>query len=231
MFSSRKAVVLDRYQRRRTRRVLPRWLVLLLLGVAIGAGGVVFVQERYLPPRLSADASARLQSSFDQADAARLRLERDGAQAAKRLESAEAERKRLGDALAAERSALGSMRSDLDALVGSLPPDPRKGVVAVRAARFVVDHGSLAYHVVISSEQTGRKPLNGVMQLVVAGVSERGSSGATVSPQPVPISVDGYESVHGSVPLPPGFKPRQTTVHVFDRIGGKLLGMRVMNVS
>ncbi len=230
MFSSRKAVVLDRYQHRRTRRALPRWLVLLLVGTAVGAGGVVFVQERYLAPRLSADASARLRSAFDNADAARLRLERDGAQAASRLESTDAEKQRLSDALAAERSAVASLRRDVDALVDSLPQDPRKGVVAVRAARFIVDHGALSYHVVLSREQRGKRPLDGVMQLVVAGVSDRGGSGATISPEPVRISVEAHESVHGSVPLPPGFKPRQTTVHVFDK-GGKLLGTRVMNVS
>jgi hypothetical protein len=31
--------------------------------------------------------------------------------------------------------------------------------------------------------------------------------------------------------LPQGFRPQRTTVQVLDRVGGKLLGMRVMYVG
>jgi hypothetical protein len=37
--------------------------------------------------------------------------------------------------------------------------------------------------------------------------------------------------VRGSLALPDGFRPRQTTVQVLDRPGGKLLGMRVILVK
>jgi hypothetical protein len=37
--------------------------------------------------------------------------------------------------------------------------------------------------------------------------------------------------VRGSVPLPQGFKPRQTTIHVLDKVGGKLMGLRVINIG
>ncbi|HJV70446.1 MAG TPA: hypothetical protein VJ693_14915, partial [Ideonella sp.] len=73
MFGRSKPVVFDPYGRRRSRWRMPRWLVLLLVGIVIGGGGVLFVQQRYLPPRLSAEASAALRSSFEQADAERLR--------------------------------------------------------------------------------------------------------------------------------------------------------------
>ena len=48
---------------------------------------------------------------------------------------------------------------------------------------------------------------------------------------PVPISVGLFETVRGSVPLPAGLKPRQATIHILDKVGGRLMGMRVMNVS
>ena len=59
MFGSPKPVVLS-YGARRQRWRPPRWLVLLLSGIVIGAAGLWFVQERYLPPRLSASETARL---------------------------------------------------------------------------------------------------------------------------------------------------------------------------
>jgi hypothetical protein len=46
----------------------------------------------------------------------------------------------------------------------------------------------------------------------------------------VAVSVGPYETLRGTLPLPDGFRPRQTTIHVLDRPDGKLLGMRVINV-
>jgi hypothetical protein len=115
-------------------------------------------------------------------------------------------------------------------LTASLPPDPRGGAVAVRAARFEVDGGALVYDVVLSRDRAGGKPFEGVLQFVVAGAPLDGPE-RTVKLDPVPISVGRYESVRGSVPLPDGFKPRQTTVQVLDRPGGRLSGMRVLYVK
>ena len=64
MLGRSRPVEFNPYGRRRSRRRFPRWLLLLLVGVAVGAGGVVLVQERYLPPRLSAEASTRLAGSL-----------------------------------------------------------------------------------------------------------------------------------------------------------------------
>jgi hypothetical protein len=55
-----RPVSFDPYGRRRTHRSVPRWLVLLAGGVLAGAGGLLFVQQHYLRPRLSAVDSARL---------------------------------------------------------------------------------------------------------------------------------------------------------------------------
>jgi hypothetical protein len=49
--------------------------------------------------------------------------------------------------------------------------------------------------------------------------------------EPVAIKVGEYESVRGTAPLPDGFKPRQTTIQVLDRVDGKRVGMRVINVK
>ena len=45
------------------------------------------------------------------------------------------------------------LRQDIASLVASLPPDPRKAPVAVRAARFEVQGATLAYDVVLSRER------------------------------------------------------------------------------
>jgi hypothetical protein len=227
MFGQSKPVVFEPYGRRRSRWRLPRWLVLLLLGIAIGAGGVVVVQERYLPKRLSADASARLSGAFEQADADRLRLKTELGETTKRLAAALADKQSLADDLATSRAAADRLRDDVVSVVASLPPDPRGGGVEVRAGRFTAKAGMLAYDVVLTRERATAKPMAGTMQLVVAGESARGST--TVTLKPIALSLGSHEIVRGSLPLPDGFTARQATVQVL--ASGKPVGMRVMLVK
>ena len=226
---SRRPLRYDSFGGRRTRWRPPRWLVLLVAGVTIGAAGIVLVQERYLPPRLSADASTKLTSAFALADADRQRLEGELARTTQKLTTALADSNGLRDALAASRTATEQLRDDLGAVVATLPPDPRGGSVAVRAAQFAIKSGALVYDVVLTRERAA-KPIAGVMQLVVAGNSARGTDTA-VALKPIALALGSHQVVRGSLPLPEGFKPRQATVQVLDRIGGRSLGMRVILVG
>src|SRR6186713_2552084 len=230
MFGQSKPVVFERYGRRRSRWLPPRWLVLLLVGTAAGAAGVLFVQERYLPPRLSASAGNDLQKAFAQADADRARLKGELAETSKRLESALADKRTADEALVASRATIDRLRADVASAIDSLPPDPRGGAVEVRAAQFSAKGGLLAYDVVLTRSRDTAKPLAGVMQFNVAGESARG--GETTAPlKPVELSIGSHQVLRGSLPLPEGFRPRQTTIQVLDRVGGKALGMRVMQVE
>jgi hypothetical protein len=228
MFGRSRPITFDPYARRRRRRV-PRWLMLLAAGIAVGAAAIVVVQERWLPPRLSAEASTRLRASYEQADGERVRLGGELDDARRHLRDASAERDALARQLATARAANAELQADVQALVDALPPDPRAGTVAVRAARFEQDGPALAYAVVLSRDHAGTKPLGGVMQLLVDGAPARGPE-RRVALEPVPISLGRYDSVRGKAPLPEGFRPRQTTVQVLDRVGGRLLGMRIMSL-
>lgn len=230
MFGSNKPVVLDRYGHRRSRLRIPRWLILLLLGIASGAGGLVYLQENHLPKRLSAQASVDLRQAFEQADAERTRLKVDLADATKRLDAALTEARTNATELVASRQAVERLRTSLDFVAASLPPDPRGGSVEVRAARFDAQGAKLNYELLLFRERANGKPLTGVVQFVVAGDSAGGSA-STVTTKPVAISVGRLEAVGGSVPLPDGFRPKQATVNVLDRAEGKLLGMRVLYVK
>ena len=229
MFGSSKPVVIDRYGSRRSRRV-PRWLLLLLFGIAVGAGGVVFVQERYLPPRLSAAETTQLRQSFEQADRERTQLKRDLAAATQRLDAALTDGKSGAAEVAASRQTVERLKASLAFVADALPPDPRGGSVEVRAARFSQAGGKLDYDVLLYREQGGARPLGVVLQFVLSGDSARGSA-TTVTTKPTPVSVGHHEGVGGNVALPDGFRARQATVQVLDRPDGKLLGMRVIYVK
>jgi len=225
-----KPVVFNPYGRRRSRWRPPGWLVLLVAGVAAGAAGVLVVQERFLPPRLSAADSAALRADFAQADSERARLRGELESTAKRLDAALAEKKALADDLGSSRQAADRLRSDVASLAQALPADPRGGAVQVRAAQFRTEGGKLFYDVILSRDRSAGKTMQGVLQLIVSG-GAKGKPETSVRLAPVAITVGTVESLRGGVPLPDGFDPRQATIHVLDRPDGKLLGMRVINVK
>lgn len=229
VFSSSRPVLFDPRGSRRAHRRVPRWLLLLLGGTIAGAAAVITVQQRYLPPRLSAAESAALRQAFDQADGERQQLKVELARVQQRLQQAAAEKGSLGDALASSRATAERLREDLVSVLESLPPDPRGGSVEVRAGQFNARDGALDYQVVLTRDGSARKPLAGVLQLTVAGESARGAP-ATLALQPIALSLGSHEVMRGSLQLPEGFKPRQTTVQVLDRTAGKALGMRVLLV-
>jgi hypothetical protein len=228
MFGRSKPVIFDPYPRRRARVRVPRWLLLLLLGIAVGVAAVLIVQERVLPPRLSAEASARLERDYAQADAERRQLAQQLADNGRRLDAALADKTRLAEQLAASRAAAQRLGDDLAAVIDALPPDPRNGRVDVRAARFAAKGGRLVYDVVLTRDGANPRPLNGVMQFTVAGAAARGGDG-TVTLDPIPLAIGARQVVRGSQPLPAGFRPQQSTVRVLDG-GGAALGMRVLPV-
>jgi hypothetical protein len=230
MFGRSRPIVLEPHGGRRSRKLLPRWLVLLLVGIALGAAAVIYVQERHLPPRLSAQAAAELRSAFNKAEAERVRLTGELDATTKQLAGALAEKKALADELGEIRATTAQLREDVKWLVAALPPDPRGGDIEVRAARFEAKDGSLAYDVVLTRERAQGKPLAAVMQLVVEGQSA-GAGPNNVSLEPVAISVGDYANLRGSLPMPEGFQARQTTIQLLDRVGGKQLGRRVLFVN
>jgi hypothetical protein len=230
MFGRSRAIPFDPYGTRRSRGRPPRWLILLLIGIAIGIGGVIVVQERYMPPRLSASASTELQNAYATADAERKRLKAALDDTSQRLAAALAERKSATDAAAASRDSIEQLQGDVASAVAALPPDPRGGNVEVRAARFGTKSGTLVYDVVLTRDRASAKPMTGVVQFIVAGDGGRSADG-TVALKPVALSIASHQILRGSLPLPDGFKPRQATVQVLDRAGGKSLGMRVLPVK
>jgi hypothetical protein len=223
-----KPVAFEPYRRKRAAWRPPRWLVLLLLGVAAGAAGLIAAQQRLLPPRLSAPESAALNAKLAQAVQARDLARREQAAAVQQLAATTAARDALAAELAADRERTKNARADQDFFISALPPDPRGGVVAVRAARFNRAGGELSYEVLLTRAEAGA-PLAGVMQLVVSGWV--GSVERYVEWDPVPVQLGAHQSLRGSLPLPPAFVPKRVTIRVLDRVGGKQLGMRVIYVN
>jgi hypothetical protein len=230
MLGLTKSVAFDPYGRRRSGLRIPRWLLLLLIGIAAGVGGVLFVQERYLPPRLSAADTVKLRSAYESAEATRLRQKAELDDIAKRLENALTERQNLSDELAMSRSTDERLRGDLSSVVSALPPDPRGASVEVRSGQFAAKGNALNYDVVLTRARNVGPPTTGVLQLVIAGNTAKGTA-TTFAPPALAVSIEALQVLRGSVAMPDGFRPQQATIQVLDRRGGKLMAMRVLLVK
>jgi hypothetical protein len=231
MFGRQRPITFDPYAgRRRSRRGLPSWAVWLLAGLAAGVGGVLFVQERYLPPRLSPEASTRLQQAYDAADADRRRLARELAASQDALKQAQAARQTAEQALAAGREQAERFDADLAFAVDALPSDPRPGQISVRAAQFEVAQGLLHYSAALSRD--GREaPLPVTLQVVVSGQTAQGDV-RSVALQPVKLSLGKQAVVRGQLPLPEGLRPRLATIKLLGTgANAPQLGMRVLRVD
>ena len=230
MFGRSKPVIFDPYGSRPSRRWIPNWLWLLLFGAGIGAGGLFYVQQELMPPRLSAEETSQLRAALDSAEQERSRLAAELVQANQGLEDALARHERLTGELAASRHDLGLQRKDVEGLLAALPPDPRGGTVEIRAANFQVSGDTLGYDIVFSRAAAQASHFAGVLQLFVAGTTAGGTE-TTIELKPANVEVGRYAITHGGMPMPAGFVPRQVTIRVLDRIGGKRFGMRVINMS
>ncbi len=230
MFGRSSNVIVDSYSSRRSRKGLPGWVWVLLIGVALGIGAVIGVQERLLPPRLSTAESTRLTEAFDVADRERTRLRAELVASQQKLQQSTQDALTQGGSAAAAQRRVAELQGDVAALVDALPLDPRGGVVQVRAARFRAEGGQLFYDIVLSRERSSDKPWNGVLHLVLTG-SAAGSDAATLRLEPIALAMGRYASLRGSRSLPARFDVRQAGVQVLDRAQGQVLGARVFNLK
>jgi hypothetical protein len=229
MFRQSKPLFLDRRGRRSSWRP-PGWLVLLIFGIAVGAGGLYYLQERYLPPRLTPAASAELRKAYDEADTERTQLKTALADANKKRDTALAERQGLAEDATNSKASVDSLRRDLSSVVSSLPPDPRGGTVEIRAGWLTNKDGNVSYDLVLTrGVAASSSALAATLQFSVAGESD--GAARTIVSKPVNVTIDAQQVLRGTFALPKDFKPGQATIQIAERSSGRSLGMRVLIVK
>ncbi|HMN81110.1 MAG TPA: hypothetical protein PKA20_14415 [Burkholderiaceae bacterium] len=217
------------YMRPRSRWRVPRWLMILVTGIALGVGGLMYLQARHLPKGMSPDEAQRVLGELDAATKERDRLKTDLQKTTEQLQAEQGEGTRVKDDLGNARRTIDRLQKDLAQFVQALPPDPRGSAIAIRAASFSTTVGQIGYHIVFTRARKSDDSFKGVMQLVVTG--QRGGREETVPLSPVPMTVEAYQHMSGTQPLPEGFAPREVTIRVLRGPGGEMLSMRVFKVA
>lgn len=208
------------------RRRLPGWLVALVIGAVGGAAGLVYVQQEHMAPRLSASESAQITAQAAQMSAALAQTQAQLEQANKTLAAQQAENENLSQNLMRAQMALKPLQEELVLLQEVLPADPRGGDLQIRAGRFYNEGENLAYHVVLSQNEAA-KGFKGALQFVVQGRYPNGRT-ASVTLDPLPLEMAGFQNLHGTVPLPDGLQASQITTRVLND-SGATSAMRIIN--
>ena len=211
----------------RTRR-MPRWLVLLMVGIALGAGGVLFLQTNYGPQRLTVEQSEQLHSELSASNMERQRLQTQLEEATQQRDANKAGHEKLTTDLAESRAKIETLNKELVLFQDAMPPDPRGGNIGIRSASFKRAPGLLDYQVLVMREDRTGAPFKGTLTFAIEGSYPNGRA-ATVTPEGPALTIDRYDYALGQLKLPDGFTARVVVLRVLDP-NQKQQAMRIYNV-
>lgn len=232
MFGSSKRNVFTPtpYGNTRRRRGIPRWLVLILTGIVLGSGGLLFLQKSYGPQRLTVEQSEQLQYDLNSANLDKQRLQSELDQKTRGLQEAQSTTSTQSQELQQAKAEIAKLRDDLQLFAKAMPADPRGTSPGIRAANFSNADGQLVYQILLMQDDPQSAEYRGEMELRISGRNAKRRN-ETITLPPVPVSLNHYGHVDGSAPLPEGFTPRQVTVQITGEASKKLDATRTLIVS
>ncbi len=214
---------------RRPRRI-PRWLMLMLTGIILGSGGLLFLQKSYGPPRLTAEQSEQLHYDLNSANLDKQRLQAQLNQQTHELTELRTSHDSLTESLAQEQEKTDKLTQDIQLFADALPPDPRGTSPGIRAATFKNVDDALSYDILLMQDEGKTDLFKGEIELVVNGRYPNGKSVNIDLPR-FNMSLEQYTHVHGQLPLPDGLVARQVTIKVFKEGATKLSATRTIIVA
>lgn len=213
---------------RRPRRI-PRWLVLLLTGIVLGAGGLLSLQKSYGPTRLTVEQSEQLHYDLNSANLDKQRLQSQLNQQTHDLAATKASLSEQTAKLEQAQKRVADLQNDVQLFADAMPADPRGTSPGIRAASFQDNAGQLDYQILIMQDVGKTSQFQGSLELVAAGRYPNGKAGSVTLP-PIDVQVERYKHVLGSAPLPDGFTARQVTIRLTKLGATKLSATRTIRV-
>jgi len=201
------------YGYRPRRRRIPRWLVLMLAGMALGAGGLLFLQKSYGPVRLTAEQSEQLHLDLNSANIDKQRLQSQLNQQSYELDEARTRLTQQSAELAQARQQLDQLQRDVNVLADAIPPDPRGTSPGIRAVRFQSRPGRLSYRILVMQDANTSQPFAGTMEFAVTGRLGNGRS-VTIDLPAIDVALTRYAQFDGVLTLPETMTAREITIRV-----------------
>jgi hypothetical protein len=219
----------------RRSRGIPRWLLLLITGIVLGAGGVLFLQRSYGPQRLTIEQSEQLRTDLNTANMENQRLTAESKKIHETLAQAQKNEKAARDQMEQSRKHAADMQAGVADLIDAIPADPRGGNPGIRAVDAVLGEDGLQYQLLLIQDipegETDAPNLHGTVKLVAMGSYPNGNRGyQDMATQP--LDMGRYTVIKGDwTDMPKGFRPFQITVQIMADGSDKVASTRTVRVT
>ncbi|MEZ2720519.1 DUF6776 family protein [Paenalcaligenes hominis] len=215
----------------RRKRRIPRWLVLMITGMVLGAGGLLFIQKSYGPPMLTVEQSQQLHDELNAAKAENQRLQSRINLAERERDTSLAQVSEATEKLTHHDAIVSALEKDLVLFADAMPADPRGTSPGIRAADFTNKDNELDYSILLMQDSDkADTTFKGTLSLNIQGRYPNGRTGYFDS-EPVSVELGRYTHVQGAVELPSGMTARQVTIQVYPQDNTqRTAAMRIINV-
>ncbi|MDN5842274.1 MAG: hypothetical protein L0H54_02345 [Alcaligenaceae bacterium] len=230
--SNRPAFKPTPYGYTRRSKGIPRWLVLLLTGIALGAGGVLFLQRSYGPQLLTVEQSEQLRMDLNTANLDKQRLQSETKQLKTSLDRATQATQQQSEQITQMQQDYTDLKSGISGLIAAIPPDPRGTSPGIRAADMLGSSGQLSYRILLiqDPEDGDTQAFDGQIKLVASGHYSNGKT-VYVDVMTAPLHMTLYKEVQGEAVLPEGFRARQITIQITPEGSDKVASTRTIRVA
>ncbi|WP_322999667.1 hypothetical protein [Castellaniella sp.] len=218
----------------RRSRGIPRWLLLLITGIVLGAGGVLFLQRSYGPQRLTVEQSEQLRMDLNTANLENQRLNSDAKTLRQDLGKAQAAQKDQSTQVEQLRKRAADMEAGVSSLIAAIPADPRGTTPGIRSADMVLQEDGLHYQVLLIQDppkgETEVPNLRGEVKLIGTGTYPNGNT-AYVELGQQALDMGRYIVISGQTELPKAYRLHQVTVQIMAEGSDKVIATRTMRVT
>lgn len=201
------------YGATRKKRRVPRWLILMLTGIVLGAGGVLFIQKSYGPTLLTVQQAEQLRQDLNTANLDKQRLQSQLNRITHDLKETQTALTQQTERAVNAEETVETLKEDILLLASAVAPDPRGTSPGIRAADFENAENQLNYQLLVMQDNPDEPEFNGVMDFAVAGRYPNGRS-TTLDIPAGSVGIGYYSQLSGSVELPNGFRATQVTIRI-----------------
>lgn len=218
----------------RRSRGIPRWLLLLITGIVLGAGGVLFLQRSYGPQRLTVEQSEQLRMDLNTANLENQRLNTESKTLRQDLGKAQAAQKDQSAQVEQLRKHAADMEAGVASLIAAIPPDPRGSSPGIRSTDMILHDDGLHYQILLIQDprkgETDIQNLRGEVKLIGIGTYPNGNS-AYVPLGTQALDMGRYTVVEGQAELPKAYRLHQVTVQIMAEGSDKVIATRTVRAT
>jgi hypothetical protein len=234
--SSRKAFKPSPYHTHRNSRGLPRWLILLVLGMLLGSGGVILLQASYGPKRLTALESEKLTSDFTTLVVKDQTQQNTISTLTTQLKSSQDASEQLIQAAQNEiltlKQKIEPIEQTLKVFKNALAAGMRFEPVGIAGDQFTQSkqQASIGYELLLLQSPEADSEFKGSADITFEGRYPNGRAGAIKTPM-LPLQIASHQLVAGNFEFPPGFIASKGTIRVYKPDSNRALSWRTFNVK